>query len=86
MRREVELLSDGAVRMGPGTLYGALNKLVTDGLIEETTDSVKREAGEERRRYYRLTATGERVASAELGRLQALMRRVQTYKPGIALA
>ncbi|HUQ40724.1 MAG TPA: helix-turn-helix transcriptional regulator, partial [Acidimicrobiales bacterium] len=38
LMRRVEELSDGAVRMGPGTLYGTLNRLVEDGLIEETTE------------------------------------------------
>jgi DNA-binding PadR family transcriptional regulator len=68
-------LSDGAVRMGPGTLYGTLNRLVDDGLIVETTDRVDRDDNE-RRRYYELTPTGRTVARAELGRLQTLLRRV----------
>jgi DNA-binding PadR family transcriptional regulator len=75
----VDELSDGSVKMGPGTLYGTLNRLVADGLIEETRQ-------DERRRYYRLTAEGERVASAELARLQTLLQRVRAFKPGIALA
>ena len=50
-------LSDGAVRMRPGTLYCTLNGLVEDGLIEETTDQVSRQ-DRERRRYYQLTAGG----------------------------
>jgi DNA-binding PadR family transcriptional regulator len=69
-------LSDGAVRMGPGTLYGTLNRLVDDGLIVETTDRVARDDNE-RRRYYELTATGRAVALAELDRLQTLLKRVK---------
>ena len=42
MTRVAEL-SDGAVRMGPGTLYGTLNRLVDEGLIEETTDRIARD-------------------------------------------
>ena len=68
-------LSDGAVRMGPGTLYGTLNRLVDDGLIVETTDRVARNDNE-RRRYYELTPTGRTVALAELDRLRTLLRRV----------
>jgi DNA-binding PadR family transcriptional regulator len=41
--RNIEEMSGGAVRMGPGTLYGTLNKLVDDGLIIETTDRVERD-------------------------------------------
>jgi DNA-binding PadR family transcriptional regulator len=69
-------LSDGAVRMGPGTLYGTLNRLVDDGLIVETTDRVARDDNE-RRRYYELTPTGRTAALAELDRLQTLLQRVR---------
>jgi DNA-binding PadR family transcriptional regulator len=78
-------LSDGAVRMGPGTLYGTLNRLVADGLIVETTYQVPRDDNE-RRRYYELTATGRTVALTELNRLQTLLRRVQKGGAGGALA
>jgi DNA-binding PadR family transcriptional regulator len=84
MRRVAEL-SDGAVRMGPGTLYGTLNRLVDDGLIVETTDRVARAEGE-RRRYYELTPTGRAVALAELDRLQTLLQRVTKNLAGGATA
>jgi DNA-binding PadR family transcriptional regulator len=58
-------LSDGAVRMGPGTLYGTINRLLEDGLIEETTDRVPREESD-RRRYYQLTAAGLVLGVAHL--------------------
>jgi DNA-binding PadR family transcriptional regulator len=74
MRRVAEL-SDGAVKMGAGTLYGTLNRLVDDGLIIETTNRVER-TETERRRYYELTANGTSVARSELGRLQTLVHRV----------
>jgi DNA-binding PadR family transcriptional regulator len=80
MRRVAEL-SDGAVRMGPGTLYGTLNRLVEDGLIEETTDEVERDDNE-RRRYYRLSGVGRTVALEELDRLRALVHRVAKHLPG----
>lgn len=78
-------LSDGVVRMGPGTLYGTLNRLVDDGLIEETTDRVRRDDGE-RRRYYTLTGSGRAVAVDELVRLQALVHRIAAHLPGGAIA
>jgi DNA-binding PadR family transcriptional regulator len=71
-------LSDGAWRMGPGTLYGTLTRLVADGLIEETR--VDRDASE-RRRYYALTPAGHAVASQELARLQSLVHRVARHLP-----
>ncbi len=78
-------LSDGAVRMGPGTLYGTLNRLVDDGLIEETTDRVRRDDSE-RRRYYTLTGSGRAVAVDELVRLQGLVHRIAAHLPGGAIA
>lgn len=83
MKRVAEI-SDGAVRMGPGTLYGTLNRLVDDGLIEETTDQRERDDNE-RRRYYTLTGAGRAVATDELARLRALVHRV-TARLGPATA
>ena len=78
-------LSDGAVRMGPGTLYGTLNRLVDDGLIEETTDRVRRDDSE-RRRYYTLTGSGRTIAVDEIVRLQGLVHRIAAHLPGGAIA
>jgi DNA-binding PadR family transcriptional regulator len=76
-------LSNGAVRMGPGTLYGTLKRLVDDGLIEESTHRVPRHDNE-RRRYYQVTANGRAVAAAELARLQNMFRRLSRHIPGPA--
>ncbi|MBK5288422.1 MAG: PadR family transcriptional regulator [Acidimicrobiia bacterium] len=85
LMRRVGELSDGAVKMGPGTLYGTLNRLVDGGLIVETTDRVDR-TETERRRYYELTPTGRTVALAELDRLQTLLRHVKRGLAGGATA
>jgi DNA-binding PadR family transcriptional regulator len=71
----VETLSDGAVRMGPGTLYGSVKRMLADGLIEESDERPDPGLDDQRRRYYRLTGLGERVCAAELARLDALVRR-----------
>jgi DNA-binding PadR family transcriptional regulator len=84
MSRVAEL-SDGAVRMGPGTLYGTINRLVDDGLIEETTGRIPRDESE-RRRYYQLTTSGRSVAVDELARLQGLVHRIAGHLPGGATA
>jgi DNA-binding PadR family transcriptional regulator len=63
--QDVEALTDGAVRMGPGTLYGSLQRMLTAGLIEETVAGDADRA----RRYYRATAFGRRVLDRELERL-----------------
>jgi DNA-binding PadR family transcriptional regulator len=85
LMRRVQELSDGAVKMGPGTLYGTLNRLVDDGLIVETTDRTPRSKSE-RRRYYELTASGRTVALEELDRMKALVRRVSGRLAGGAQA
>jgi DNA-binding PadR family transcriptional regulator len=72
---EVERLSDGLVRMGPGTLYGSIKRMLGDGLIEETDERPDPELDDQRRRYYRLTGVGQQVCVAELRRLDALIRR-----------
>lgn len=84
MQRVAEL-SDGAVKMGPGTLYGTLNRLVADGLVVETTDRADRDEPE-RRRYYELSASGRSVALVELARLRTLVDRVSRTLGGGALA
>jgi DNA-binding PadR family transcriptional regulator len=56
----------GGVPMGPGTLYGTIDRLMRDGLVEETGLS-----DDERRRYYRLTVNGRSALSSEASRLYA---------------
>jgi DNA-binding PadR family transcriptional regulator len=75
---EVDALSDGTVTMGPGTLYGAIKRLLTDGLIEESPERPAPALDDQRRRYYRMTGLGDRVCDAEIGRLEATLERVGT--------
>lgn len=86
LMRRVEELSDGSVRMGAGTLYGTINRLLADGLIVETTDRVDRSDDDERRRYYELTPNGRAVALDELARLHAIVHKVGRHLPRIAPA
>jgi DNA-binding PadR family transcriptional regulator len=59
----------GTIKMGPGTLYGSIDRMIRDSLIEETgfTDDA-------RRRYYRITSFGHRVFSAEIARVENILR------------
>ena len=84
--RDVRQSTDGAVRLGPGTLYRAVQSLLGKGLIEESS---RRPAADEdqRRRYYRLTALGRRVLAAETQRMAlavalARAKRVPVPHPG----
>jgi DNA-binding PadR family transcriptional regulator len=73
--REVERLSEGAVRMGPGTLYGTIKRLLENGLAEESGERPDPELDDERRRYYKVTGLGERVVTAEAHRLATMIDR-----------
>jgi DNA-binding PadR family transcriptional regulator len=70
--QEVEQRTGGRVRLGPGTVYGAIKRLRAQGLVEET-DAAAAPEDDERRRYYRLTDAGRRVAVAEARRLERLL-------------
>jgi DNA-binding PadR family transcriptional regulator len=78
--KEVAERSEFTVRLGPGTLYGALKRLLQGGLIEECGERPDAESGDERRRYYRLTHLGLSVARAEARRLEALVRAARREK------
>ena len=71
--KEVETRSDGKVRIGPGTLYEAIQRRVKNRLIEESTDRPDAKLDDQRRRYYRLTQLGRGVLVAESERLAALV-------------
>jgi DNA-binding PadR family transcriptional regulator len=70
--KEAALPEGGGVQMGPGTLYGSLDRMMTAGLVEETgiTD-------DERRRYYRITKFGSQVLAAEAARLGRMIGAVR---------
>jgi len=72
--------SEGSVRLGPGTLYGSLKRLLEAGLVEEGDERADPERGDERRRYYQLTPLGLSVARAEARRLEAMVRAARRRK------
>lgn len=74
LTQALEERTDGLVKLDPGNLYRVIKRLLAAGLVGETGRRATAEAGGERRRYYRLTALGGQVLSAELARLDALVR------------
>lgn len=86
IKREVEFRTGGIVSLGPGTLYGTLQRMLADELIEECAE--RADAQGERRRYYRLTKLGRQLAAAEAERLESLVQVARAKailaKPGTA--
>lgn len=78
---EVETRTAGAVRLGAGTLYGAIRRLRERGWIEELAGAPDGEGSEdERRRYYRLTEAGRRAARVEARRLEGLLEQARAKR------
>ncbi len=75
--KEVEARTDGRVQLKPGTLYQAIKRLLDAGLIEEAEERIDPALTDERRRYYRLSDFGQRVASAEAERLARLVEQAK---------
>ncbi len=76
--QEVARQSEGQYKIGPGTLYDNLQKLMNHEMVEDTA---ARRSGDEdpRRRYYRLTSFGRKVLGAEIGRLDGVVRTARAY-------
>lgn len=72
--RQVAEQTDGRMRLGPGTLYSSIQTLVEEKLIEEVDQCEDPKLGDARRRYYRLTSAGRKVAHSEAERLADLLR------------
>ena len=75
--QDVARHSDGGYKLGPGTLYGNLQKMMNQGLIEEAISLMHHD--DPRRRYYRLTRFGRSVLSAEVTRLERVVRQAKLY-------
>jgi DNA-binding PadR family transcriptional regulator len=76
--REVRERTGGETRLAPGTLYRSLGQMLERGLIEESGERPDPELDDERRRYYRLTEFGRRVAAAEVERLEGLVQAARS--------
>ena len=70
---DVEERTDGRFRLGPGTLYGSIKRMLAAGWIAEIKERPDPALDDERRRYYQLTDLGHRIAIAEAERLDSLV-------------
>jgi DNA-binding PadR family transcriptional regulator len=79
--QDVASRTDGKMRLGAGTLYGLIKRLLEDGLILEVPGNKRPRKSEDdgRRRYYRLTPDGRRAAEAEVARLSELLQQARAH-------
>ena len=75
--QDVHARTDRQLRLGPGTLYGSIKRLLNDGLIEELDERPDPEHDDVRRRYYRITPRGRKAAIEEASRLAKLLRQAR---------
>jgi DNA-binding PadR family transcriptional regulator len=73
IKQEVERLTDGVIRLGPGTLYETIQRLESEGLIAESPEGPADARDHSQRRYYEITDLGREVLCAELGRLGSVL-------------
>lgn len=78
--QEVTAITQGEIKMGPGTLYGSIKRMLEMGVIGESDERPDPAMDDERRRYYRITPFGELVAKAESRRLAALLQAATLKK------
>jgi DNA-binding PadR family transcriptional regulator len=71
--QEIDRITDGGVRMGPGTLYGTIKRMMASRLIEEADERPDPAVDDQRRRYYRATPLGRAVLAAETSRMARLV-------------
>ena len=82
--KQVKQDANGKVKMGNGTMYGSLKRMLADDLIAEAGDRIDPHMDDERRRYYRLTERGRRALNAEMQRYVetvSLLRRRNLLAP-----
>jgi DNA-binding PadR family transcriptional regulator len=82
--QDVSARTGGGLRLGAGTLYRSVQRMLEQGLIAEVSSRPPREADDERRRYYRITPFGRAVAKAEARRLAQMLKlaRASGFAPG----
>ncbi len=78
LKRSILNRTDGKLNLGSGALYGSINKMLQEGLIVESDERPDPHLDDERRRYYRITTLGRRVAQAEAIRLRELVRLAES--------
>ncbi|HKG22817.1 MAG TPA: PadR family transcriptional regulator [Blastocatellia bacterium] len=80
IKKEVSRRTEEKVRLGPGTLYGLIKRMLKNGLLVECDERPDPSLDDERRRYYRLSELGFKVATAEAERMEKLITAARAKK------
>lgn len=75
--QEVDRRTSSGIKLGPGTLYTSIKRMISEGLVEESDQRPDPDMDDQRRRYYRLTGFGERILSAEVERLEKVVKEAR---------
>jgi DNA-binding PadR family transcriptional regulator len=78
--QDVREHTDGVLRLGAGTLYGTIDRLIRDGYVREVDGPAAESSRDARRRFYRITADGRRALDAEVERLERIVRTARTIR------
>ena len=78
--QEVAAQTDGDIQLEPGTLYRALHRMLKDGWVAESARRPASDVDDERRKYYRLTPLGRRIAATEAERLSRLVTIARAHR------
>lgn len=81
LKREILRRTEGKLNLASGALYGSINRMLEQGLIEESEERPDSHLDDERRRYYRITPLGSRAAAAEAARMRGLVRLAEACLP-----
>jgi DNA-binding PadR family transcriptional regulator len=76
----VEELTEGAVHLGPGTLYTSIKRLLTSGMIAESGERPDADLDDQRRRYYKLSKLGRKVLAAETERMEKMLQHARSKR------
>jgi DNA-binding PadR family transcriptional regulator len=80
IQKEIQRHTNGDLRMGPGTLYGTIQRLLERGWIEEAANVSRKTIDERRRSYYRLTRAGRSALDGEVERMDGLLRTARAER------
>jgi len=81
--QDVQEHTDGELRLGAGTLYGTIDRLIRDGYVREVEGPAAESSRDARRRFYRITSDGRRALDLEVDRLERIVKTARTIRRAV---